>query len=152
MRPKFLSSPRVFYPTREWKRRFVFFALSGTMWLLIDMIAINLFLWVNHHFDPLLDLPLSVGVCFIWFLMSLFAILLFTKPIRHMVTSEGITFCSPGYRIYTPWNNIRGVGMSQLGIYRTQALLLQEFSGKGGCAGWRPVGESNDRTSLVAYR
>jgi hypothetical protein len=131
MRSELSSKPGVFYPIREWKRRFVFFALSGTMWLLIEMVAINLFLWANHHFDPLLDLPLSVGVCIIWFLMSLFAIFLFTKPIRHIVTSEGITFCSLMYRIYTPWNNIRAVGTSRLGIYRPQALLLQEPAVKG---------------------
>jgi hypothetical protein len=63
--------------------------------------------------------------------MSFFIFFLFTRPIRHIITSEGITFCSSGYRISTPWNNIRGVGISRYGAYRPQALMLQEPAVKG---------------------
>lgn len=63
--------------------------------------------------------------------MSFLIFSLFIRPLRHIITSEGITFCSLGYRIYSPWNNIRGIGKSRYGAYHPPALLLQEPAVKG---------------------
>ena len=136
MHPEHSPTSRIFYPTKEWKRRFVFFALSGTIWLAFDMVVINLFLWVNHHFDPLLDLSLGIGICLAWFLMSLFTLFMFTKPLRHIITSEGITFCSSTYRIYTPWNNIRGIGKGRFGILPPPSTSAAGTSCEGICTRW----------------
>lgn len=124
-------TPRIFYPTREWKRIFTFFGLLGTMWPLIAIFVVELSTWTSHLFNLAISLLLGTGTYFMFLLMSFFIISLFTKPLRHIITSEGITFCSLGYRIYTPWNNIQGLGKSRYGAYHPPALLLQEPAVKG---------------------
>ena len=132
MHPKLSPVPRVFYPTREWKRAFAFLLFfMGSLWPLIIVSIVELTLWTTHLFGPVVNVLLGLGIYLVYLLIGYFTFSLFTKPIRHTITSEGITFCSPGYRIYTPWNNIRGVGQIQYGLYRPQALLLQERAVKG---------------------
>jgi hypothetical protein len=92
---------------------------------------VELGLWTAGPFSHIVALLLGIGIYLAFLLMSFFIIFLFTKPLRHIITSEGITFCSSTYRIYTPWNNIRGIGKGRFGIYRPQTLLLREPAVKG---------------------
>jgi hypothetical protein len=124
-------TPRIFYPTREWKRIFIFFELLGTIWPFTAILVVELSTWTSHLFNFVISLLLGIGVYFISLLMSFFIFSLLIRPLRHIITSEGITFCSFGYRIYTPWNNIRGIGKSRYGAYHPPALLLQEPAVKG---------------------
>ncbi len=129
---KVLPQSRVFYPTHEWKRAFISILLIATsLWSFPIIFIVEFALWTINRFGPIVNVLVGIGLYFAYLSICFFVFYLFKKPIRHIITSEGITFCSPVYRIYTPWNNIRAVGKSRLGIYRPQALLLQKPAVKG---------------------
>jgi hypothetical protein len=60
------------------------------------------------------------------FLLALAAALVFGLwKIRLVIAPEGITYYGMGFRVYTPWWNIRGIGRMQMGARLVNGLLLQ---------------------------
>jgi hypothetical protein len=128
---------RIFSLTPEWYRFFALVpAFASPMVLLLIFVAV-LTLWELAPSARLLTLLTNLGLYGAYYLLYSYYISLLIRRVRHIVTSEGIIFCSPVYRISTPWQNIRGIGTSRLGIYQPAALLLHHPAVKG------PVDESS---------
>lgn len=125
MSPALFDTPKVFQLTRSWKRRLYLIPLIGSF-VSIALVAFLLTFWplAAQEGQIALFISLSIGTFILISLPLSLCWYLVTRPIRHIVTDKGITFSSFVYSIYTPWENIRSVGISQLGTYRPPALLL----------------------------
>jgi hypothetical protein len=82
--------------------------------------------------------PLWEGLLFLLFALILLAVLLLVGlslrdiwQARLVIASEGITCDGNGYRVYTPWWNIRTSGSMQLGVRRVSGLLLGQPAVEG---------------------
>lgn len=126
------SSSRVFHITSKWKMLLIRLFLIISMLIVIVLEMPVPFLWVIGMRElGVLFIFLCVGIPLLIIFIEGLCMYLFVKPIRHIVTSDGITFYSFGYNIYTPWNNIVGIGVRRFGIYNPSVLLFRHCAVKG---------------------
>jgi hypothetical protein len=125
-------SPKTFYMTRSWRLRFLFlFIIISTLLVVVLEMPVP-FLWdVGMRKLGILFVFLCISIPLAIILVEGLCMYLLIKPIKHIVTSDGITFCSFGYRIYTPWKNITGIGVRRFGIYSPPVLLFRHRAIKG---------------------
>lgn len=102
----------------------IVFALIAVFLVIFSIIVIPQILTMDDHFSMILLFFAVIG-------LSIFvvyaALLLWNFPRTSIeLSEEGVVFDSNGYRIYTPWDNIAGIGWTRLSRSFPSIIQLQE--------------------------